>query len=329
MEPVVSDSSQAQAVETKAITGRYASSSPRVDRLLGGLFCIAEKWPRTLHRLAPLLARVTWLLAGGMRQAIRFNLSQLLPANASSKRTEQVGQSVVRNFIRFIADLGLAQHQSQAQIVDRVTNVEGQANYERARAMGKGAIIATAHLGSFEVGLAVTANREKAVHVVFATDPFPRFDRMRTALREKLGVQEARAEDGWEMWGQLRDALAADEVVVMQADRVMPGQKGMVVQLSRGRAELPTGPVRLAQLSGAPILPVFAVRESEEDAGNGQNIRIVIEEPIVVQASGDPKHAQSAAMDALASALGRQIEKHPAQWLMLHRVWQGDATNGV
>lgn len=325
MEPVVSESRQAQAAETKAVAGRYASSSPGVDRLLGGLFCVAEKWPGTLHRVAPLLARAAWHSAGGLRQAIRFNLSKLLPADACSKRAEAVGRGVVCNFIRFIADLGLAQHQSHAQLMDRVKHVDGQANHDHARAMGKGLIIATAHLGSFEVGLAMTAANEPAVHVVFATDPFPRFDRMRTALRRKLGVQEARAQEGWEMWGRLRDALAADEVVVMQADRVMPGQKGMVLQLARGQAELPTGPVRLAQLTGAPILPVFAVRET----GGGRGIRIVVEEPIVVSASGDPKQAQQEAMDALAGALGRQIEKHPEQWLMLHRVWQGAETNGV
>jgi len=118
------------------------------------------------------------------------------------------------------------------------------------------------------------------------------------------------------MWGALRDALGRNEVVVMQADRVMPGQKGAVVELLGAGAELPTGRVRLAQLTGAPVLPVFAVRETD-----GRSIRIVIEAPILVGQSGDARRDQQEAMVALAGAVGRVVRRYPDQWLMLHRVW--------
>lgn len=304
------------AQQPSAAPGQYVASSAANDRLLRGLFYVAQKYPGLLRWLAPGLAAGAWRTAGGVRASIEANLSHLLPKENTADERARVGRRVLHNFLRFVADLGQAQHVSAEQLLARATVIEGNEHYDRARAMGVGTVIATAHLGSFEVGLAVTADRERAAHVVFATDPFPRFDQLRTALRQKLGVHEARVGRGWEMWGALRDALGRDEVVLMQADRVMPGQKGMVVPLLDGSAELPTGPVRLAQLAGSPILPVFAVRE-----GDGESIRIVIEAPILVSESGDPRQDQQAALVALAGAIGRVVRRYPDQWLMLHRVW--------
>jgi KDO2-lipid IV(A) lauroyltransferase len=286
------------------------------DRVLGALFFVAEYAPGMLYRLAGVLGRAVWWLAPGTRSAVRMNLSRVLGERAMQR--DAVGRKTVANFIRFVADLGAAQRLSPEALVARATEIEGAERYESALAMGRGLIVATAHLGSFEVGLAVTAAKSPGTHVVFATDPFPRFDRMRRRLREKLGVREARAEEGWSMWAQLRDALSRGEVVVMQADRVMPGQKGRSVSLCGQATDLPTGPVRLAQLAGAPILPVFAVRVG------AKRIKLIIDEPISVEDDGDAQAEQDEALQRLAEAIGRRIRAYPDQWLMLHRVWATD-----
>ena len=58
-----------------------------------------------------------------------------------------------------------------------------------------------------------------------------------SAFHEKIGVTEVYVEDGVAAWAQLRDALANDEVVVLQGDRVMPGHKGRVRPFLHGRLE--------------------------------------------------------------------------------------------
>ena len=293
--------------------GRYAGSSRGQDRFLGLLFLAAERAPRLLHALAGVLGAVVWWVAPGTRDAVRANLKRVLaetPAQAGP-----VGRRMIANFVRFVADLGTAQRLSPNELVERAVSIEGAEHYEQALAMGRGLIVATAHLGSYEVGLAVVASKSPATHVVFATDPFPRFDRLRRRLREKLGVHEARAERGWAMWSDLRDALGRGEVVVLQADRVMPGQKGARATLCGASACLPTGPVRLAQLAGAPIVPVFGVRIG------GNRIKLVIEKPILVESTQATHADQQAALQQLADAISRQVRARPDQWLMLHRVW--------
>ena len=46
-------------------------------------------------------------------------------------------------------------------------------------------------------------------------------------LEDAVGFLEAPVDDGLSVWVGLRDALLRNEVVLMQGDRVMPGQRGM------------------------------------------------------------------------------------------------------
>lgn len=313
-------SSRPAALPSPEPRGRYAASTSGQDRILGVLFFFAERTPRLLQSLANGLGRLAWQLSPGTRLAVRANLQRLCGDQASDP--DRVGRRLLANFIRFVADLGASQNLSPGTLQARATQIEGAEHYDQALAMGRGLIVVTAHLGSFEVGLAVTAAKSPATHVVFATDPFPRFDRMRRRLREKLGVHEARSEEGWAMWAQLRDALSRGEVVVMQGDRVMPGQKGQPARLCGEQTELPTGPVRLAQLTGAPMLPVFAVRINQNE------IKLIIDKPILVGSDGSPQVQQQQALQQLADVISRRIAAYPDQWLMLHRVWSGEASDG-
>jgi len=183
---------------------------------------------------------------------------------------------------------------------------------------GKGAIILTAHMGSFEVGAAALIEREKRMHVLFRRDSLDLFENIRTKLRKKIGVREVSVDEGWTIWMRLRDALANDEAVLIQGDRVMPGQKGQAVKFFGGHILLPTGPVRLALISGAPIIPVYSVRTPEG------KIRLFIEKPIVV---GDMPGGLSIddAMIWSGGVLEKFVRRFPDQWLENRPVWIEDA----
>ena len=172
-------------------------------------------------------------------------------------------------------------------------------------------------MGSFEAGAAALLDREGKLHVVFKRDAISRFDQVRSMLRAKLGVIEAPVDDGFTIWMKLREALLRDEVVMVQADRCMPGQKGEIVPFLHGRMMLPTGPIKLALATGAPIIPVFALRTP-----SGQ-VRIVIEDAIEVTPSDQSPHP---AMMKFVSVLEKHVRAHPDQWLLLHPAFCKDAT---
>jgi KDO2-lipid IV(A) lauroyltransferase len=314
--------SQVQAKEVGATEYREAipgAVSPPPQTSLGTRIrgAAANFWLRVLFFVAqhaPWFGVVTrgWFLWWTMntsrfiRNGTAANCRRILGENVDDKTAYRFGRAVLSNFIDFICDIGRAVKMSREQIFERVESIDGHDKYLAARALKTGAIVVTAHMGSFEAGIAALRKYEERIHVVFKRDT-GRFEQIRQALRQRLGVVEQPVDDGWGVWMNLRDALRKDEVVAIQGDRVMPGQKGMKMPILGGHLLLPTGPVKLAMASGAPIVPVFSVRTPEG------RIKLFIEEPIIV-AGNDI----DAAMQKLAATLQTYIARFPEQWLVVH-----------
>jgi KDO2-lipid IV(A) lauroyltransferase len=268
--------------------------------------------------LRPLLTRLIPLLVPRIRTNTRLNARRIFNRVLSPAEQRVFTRNVMASFYSFITDIACASR----QILDPhradafVASVYGTPAYRAMRAQRRGAVLVTAHIGSFEAGLLALRRVEPAVHVVFKRDHSAPFERMRSSLRRSIGVHEAPIDDGLSTWVGLRDALLRDEVVVMQADRVLPGQQSAVVAFLGGSLRIPTGPVRLARLAGSPIVPVFTVRRAD-----GRN-DIHLEQAIEPHAIAGP--GTDLAVLAVAQAIASVVAKHPEQWLVLDAAFEED-----
>lgn len=281
------------------------------------LMATSQHAPWLVEAARPFFVHGAWFFSPSLRDDRLVNARRLLGPGSTPAQQRRHYKRVVGHFYTFIFDVARSRRLDAAALRAQVERVEGEEHYHAARAMGRGAILVTAHLGAFEVALAMLRDREKRdVHVLHHADRLPQFQRLRHELHEKLGVREARAEGGWETWLALRDALGRDEVVLMQGDRVMPGQRGVATTFFGGRVEMPTGPVRLAQLTGAPIVPVFAPRTPSG------GVLIAMGEPIVVGAANEGGLSPEEAQRRVTAAIEDCVRRYPDQWLVLYRVWE-------
>jgi KDO2-lipid IV(A) lauroyltransferase len=276
-------------------------------------FFAAQHAPRLVTVLQRPFCRGVFFCSRAIRAGTTANARRLLGPGASDRDVTALARRTLGSFYLFCCDVGRSFGLSREQLAALIDSDEGHAHYVAARAAGKGVIVVTAHMGSFEVGMAALRRVERnAIHVVFKRDPFARFERQRSALRARLGVEEAPVDDGWTIWVRLRDALLNDHAVVLQGDRVMPGQKGEAVPFLGGTLLLPGGPVKLALATGAPIVPIFSVR-----LPNGK-VKLFIEPPIDAGATdGGPRGGPHPALLKFASVLERYVKAYPDQWLLL------------
>jgi len=232
---------------------------------------------------------------------------------------------MVASFYDFLTDMGRHQGRDAESLRSEIESAQGVENYFEARKAGKGAIVVTAHIGSFEVGAAAMRKTEPHVHVVFQRDPMRLFESLRAEQHRALGLIEApvepgRGDDTWNVWLKLRDALREDHVVLLQGDRVMPGQRGRKVPFMGGHVMLPPGPVKLAMATGAPIIPVCSPRLPDG------RVRIVMGEPIWVgEEDGEGTHGGPHPAELrLAKVIEGWVRAYPEQWMMVQRVWCED-----
>lgn len=278
---------------------------------LAVLFSLTAIAPSLVRAMRPAFVRLAFAFSPKIRRNTRLNARRLGIEPADCR---PFGLAVVGSFYDFVYDIGRSIGKTRDQMAARVHSIEGADLYLAARAAHRGAVLLTAHMGSFEAGLAALPIAEKRVHVVFKRDRLAGFEKLRRTLREQLNVTEAPIDDGWAVWMRLREALLNDEVVAVQGDRVMPGQKGLRVPLLAGTIELPTGPFKLALSAESPVIPIFSVRQPDG------TVRILIRDAIHV--SGDANGIEHG-VRSFALVLAQQLADHPEQWLVLDEAFCG------
>lgn len=279
------------------------------------LFWHARRQPGFARWSKPFWMFTAWRFSDHLYGGLMTNAARILGPQSTPAEQLALARRTMASFYDFVCDVGHAVGQTRQQLLDRIESVEGDDLYIATRQEKTGAIIVTAHMGSFEVGAAALLRQERKIHVLFRPDERNLFEEIRSTLRKRLGVKEVIVDQGWTVWMRLRDALQNDEAVLIQGDRVMPGQKGQAVPFFDGHTLLPTGPVKLALASGAPIIPIFSVRTPKG------KIRLFIEPPIWV---GEGHETPESALLKLGSIIERYVRRFPDQWLANRPAWIED-----
>lgn len=266
--------------------------------------------PWVLAVVKPVAVRIAVAVRPDVVENVGANGSRIFGRALSGGEKRALARGVMGHFYEFVRDVARFRGETAEQIRRHIVKVKGRERYVQERLKGKGAVLVTAHFGSFEAGMAGLCEVEPAVHVVFKRDVFSSFEALRKAFRETLGVKELAIDDGPAALVGMRDALARNEVVLMQGDRAYPGQRSVEEPVCGGRLKLPAGIVSLARLAGSPIVPVFCLREASG------LFSVELCEAIDAEDPG--------AMGKFARALGEKLRAHPEQWLVLQKAFVED-----
>ena len=176
-----------------------------------------------------------------------------------------------------------------------------------------GLVFATAHTAGWEsLGALLAGEHRRRVMIVMRRERDESARELQDALRQVQGdVQIQHVGDDPLASLPLMRHLRGGGVVALQIDRVPRGMSGRPVQLFGRPGTIPEGPLLLAQLTGAPIVPVFSERTGH------RRYEVWVNDPIVV-----PRRAKPAAVDAaaqrIADALEAFVREHPTQWFPFH-----------
>ncbi|HEX6904287.1 MAG TPA: lysophospholipid acyltransferase family protein [Thermoanaerobaculia bacterium] len=254
-----------------------------------------------------------WIALRNIRAAIASNLEAVLGPCGWWERQRRI----FRTFWSFAWCLSERYERLSTERAFAV-EAEGLDGWRNLAASGRGFILVTAHLGSWEVGSMLPAFRDgRRVHVVREAETDPRAQQFIEKLIRARGGELYTthfAEDP-RLGMELLDALRRGEIVALQGDRPRSGGRTQGVSLFGRPYSLPVGTVALARAAGVPLVPVFVFREGR------RNYRCMLRPAIHVAQSGDRQRDLEDALGRFAADLEAAIRREPHQWFCFRRLW--------
>jgi lauroyl/myristoyl acyltransferase len=259
---------------------------------------------RISYLLGETFAAGLYLLSGSRRRAIARNLRIALGAEAGDVR--RTGWRLMINFGRNIVEIFMLPHLGREELAGMI-EVKGKKRIDEVLASGKGLILATAHLGSWETGGAALAAMGYPMTTVAGVQFTPGLSPYIKKIKQDVGIDVVSSHTGLR---RIMETLRNRGVVALHVD----GDQyvgGTEVEFFGRKTRMASGAAVLALRTGAAILPAFAIRTGR------RRIRIIIDEEIY---TGD--RDEGAIMRRIIQVVEAYIRRYPDQWCIFRPLWE-------
>ncbi|MBI5885428.1 MAG: lysophospholipid acyltransferase family protein [Deltaproteobacteria bacterium] len=251
------------------------------------------------------IADISYLFCTVARNNVKRNLRRALP-HLDERGIAALALSTFRNYSGYLVDYGVFKGLDAASLARVLRNNEGDRHVDRAVKRGRGIIVLTVHIGNWELGGIYFAKRGLKINVVTAAEGVPEIDELKREYRRKHNINTVILGDSPFSTIELLAALKRGEVVAMLVDRYGAGQSGAVVADFFDRpCNFPKGPLLLAKMTGAVILPAVVIKEAGV-------YRSIIGGPVELDETDDAAF-ETCAREILKS-FEATIRLYPDQW---------------
>jgi KDO2-lipid IV(A) lauroyltransferase len=260
---------------------------------------------------------------GAGARRLRANLARVVPG-ASPAQLDRLVRAGLRSYARYWCEafrLPWMDPQAVYRSMDR--QVSGADPVHAALRARRGVVFALPHSGNWDaagVWLIETLRRygrePSFTTVAQRLRPESLYQRF-VAYRAGLGFEVVAAEDGRTAHRALTRRLRTGGVVCLLADRDLSGS-GVEVRLFGEAARFPPGPARLAELTGALLVPAFL-----GFTPTGWSVRMAAPVPVA------GRREVPVATQAVADAFAELIAAQPEDWHALQPIWTADHVRSV
>jgi KDO2-lipid IV(A) lauroyltransferase len=278
---------------------------------------VIEHLPRAwAYALAIVASRFAWWFSPLARPRLEYNLKIACPElQADKAELERISRLNFRNHAKAYADL-MQIPSMRVEAMRPLLRTTGLENLDEARAMGKGVLVVSCHMGSYEVVSAIWSATMAPVSF-FAEEVEPRalYEWYRDT-RARLGISVLPLD-----YGGIRkvlEALREQEIVITGIDRDITGT-GYLMPFLGKLAPIPLGPAAIALRLGTPLLPACCYRLDDD------TYQVEAGQVVVARSTGNPRIDQVRTTEEVLHQIEGFIQRHPEQWHVPHKIWAGSS----
>lgn len=282
-----------------------------VLRIFGGfLNHLPLEWALWIGRSLGSLA--FWSVRGRRRVALK-NIEIAFGREKSRVELEEIARKAFRNLGMNLVEF-LRMPKLGSGYYHRYARVEGWEHLDEALKLGKGVLALTFHFGNWEIpslggslfGYPIVALAQR-IHN-------PYIDRYVRRTREAAGVTILPKRNVAE---RVIDSLRKGRIVAVFVDQRERKKSRVMVDFFGKKAPTTPSPVVFSLRTGAPMIPLFTVRE------NNSRHRVFIGRALVPESTGNIEADLKKNTERYTKILESMIRRYPDQYFWLHNRWGG------
>jgi KDO2-lipid IV(A) lauroyltransferase len=273
--------------------------------------------PRSLSiKFGILTAKFGYMVLGGLRRTGMRNLELAFPENTRAENLSILKASF-KNLGRVLGEtsqFSRATPEKLAKLVDFEFDPDKYALYEKLKAEGCGAIIASPHLGNWEMAVfAYSALREPINYLARPIDN-PLIEDMTVKLRTRFGNRPI---DKTNSVSTVIELLRTGKTLGVLPDVNVHPKEGVFVPFFGIPACTTSGVAMLAMRTNAMIVPMCGVWNEA-----ARKYKVIHGDIITPARTGDRHRDILETTAAMTLAMEKFVRAYPEQWLWIHKRWK-------
>jgi predicted LPLAT superfamily acyltransferase len=197
-------------------------------------------------------------------------------------------------------------------------NFDGEQYLRQMVSEGTGGILINAHVGNWDIAGQLLERLDTPIHVLmFDAEHQQISEYLKDVMTEKNIKVIIIREDGSHLT-EIRDALSNKEIIAMNGDRHMEGNKVYTVNFMGLPAKFPAGPFSMAAKFKVPVTFAFAMKES------AKHYHFFATPPIMTGTFKTIAERESrirGLVEEYAGELERKLRLFPRQWFNYYQFW--------
>jgi KDO2-lipid IV(A) lauroyltransferase len=203
-----------------------------------------------------------------------------------------------------------------AKMISENVVFEGKEHLDAAFREGKGVVAISAHFGSFPLMLLRCAQEGYKTNAIIRPARDEIIEKYFLSQRSKLGLNTVYSHPRKQCVDTSIRVLRQNELLFIPLDQNFGSGGGVFVDFFGQKAATATGPVVFARRTGAPLLPMFIVRQPDDTH------KIIIEPPLQVEERATDQETLEHNTARITALIERYVRKYPQEWGWMHRRWK-------
>ncbi len=246
---------------------------------------------------------------------VRRHARRVIGEEASEEEITTAAREMFATYGRYWAEVFWFRPRRKQWAINN-TAIDGKDPVLLANAEGRGVVFAVAHLGNWEVAGPVADSIGLPIISVAEELANRRITDWFIETRAGFGVEIIIAGRGSSMTALIR-AQKRGKVPALVSDRDIIGN-GVEVEFFGERTTMPTGPVSLAELTGAALFPIGTYFD-------GKGFRLIAYPELKLDQRIENREARiQDATERLAVVFEQVISRSPTQWHLFQPNWPSD-----